>query len=320
VLALFVVPAVIVVAIVAVWVSLYWVAYKNEDAFRLAENLNGSSASRWQAASSLADMLRTPGNPASKDPKLAAHLARILEKELSSQSWTDEEVRLRGFLCRALGEFEVTEGLPVLLKAAALTPDSGDQGLADQQRVVKRSAIEGMARLAGRVGSEKLAENTAVIPTLIRAAPLDAREWAIGSAAAYALGVIGGEAALDHLVSLLRHPHPNVRQNAACGLARWGDARGEAVLAEMLDERPLKFQDPVRLTTDEIESRQDVIDRIQTALAAITRMAEVNPEARLSGVEAELGRLAESGTDAGLRLRARGALNVLADRKSSAVP
>jgi HEAT repeat protein len=52
--------------------------------------------------------------------------------------------------------------------------------------------------------------------------------------AALALGMIGGDAALDALIGLLRDPEPSVRWRAAMGLGQARDVRGIAPLEALL--------------------------------------------------------------------------------------
>ena len=57
-----------------------------------------------------------------RNAEAASHLARILDREIdqagTSDGMQEEQITLRYFLARALGEFEVSEGVDVLLKAA----------------------------------------------------------------------------------------------------------------------------------------------------------------------------------------------------------
>src|SRR6476620_5894792 len=119
---LFVVPAVIVLLIVGVWLTVSWLVHRTrpED---LVKGLQGSGVARWQRASELADILRNKRFAAFKrNANSAADLAGILKREVetagSGDGMDEKNVMLRFFLCRALGEFEVREGLDELLFAA----------------------------------------------------------------------------------------------------------------------------------------------------------------------------------------------------------
>src|SRR5262245_32402185 len=141
---LFVVPALIVMAIVGIWVSLSWLVQRatiNPD--KLIEGIeHGPGVARWQRASELADMLNSKRYASLKrDGKEANHLAQILDREIDqSKDGNDgqESATLRYFLARALGEFEVTDGIDVLLKAAETKRTPNDD-------LVRHCAIEAIA-------------------------------------------------------------------------------------------------------------------------------------------------------------------------------
>src|SRR5215203_4713335 len=116
---LFVVPALIVMGIVGLWLSLNWlVRSATIDPKRLIAGIeSGPSVARWQRANELADMLNNRRNVDMKrDPKLASQLAGILDREIEqSKDGRDsqEQATLRHFLVLALGEFEVPDGTNV---------------------------------------------------------------------------------------------------------------------------------------------------------------------------------------------------------------
>src|SRR6185369_16534017 len=106
------------------WLMFSWLVHrtsmKPED---LIQGLQSSSVARWQRASELADMLRDERFSDFKDsPSAAGMLAAILDRDIDDASsdggMDDESVNLRYFLCRALGEFRVHDGMDVLVKAA----------------------------------------------------------------------------------------------------------------------------------------------------------------------------------------------------------
>jgi hypothetical protein len=247
---LFVVPFCIVTIIVMVWLAFHWVALKGTDAASDIEQLSRNNDARWQAAANFADRLRNPRNAAlRRDSESARKVAAILQGELEQDLAGDGDsvqhaVNFRLYLCRALGEFEVADGLPVLLDAAA---GKGAGATHEQENLpVRRAAMAGLSVLISNVRSrgDTPADDPfeGVLPVLSAAA--GQRE--LGAAgpdevaslrytAAFALGVLGGADALDQLVQLLIDANPDVRYNAACGLARHGDARAEIILVEMLD-------------------------------------------------------------------------------------
>lgn len=226
---LFVVPAIIVTLIVLVWVLFNWLAHMGSDPHQYLEQIRKQNANSWIAAHNLAEELRT--KPALRqDAGVAKDLGAMLTESIDTGGFSKDDVQLRVFLCRALGEFTVPDGLPALLKAAHTQRREEDLD-------VRRSALEAIALLVSHVRESKTStsplDESELLPTLLKASRED--QDALREGAAYALGVLGGEAANARLIELLTDQQPNVRFNAATGLARQGRAEALPVLMEMLD-------------------------------------------------------------------------------------
>ncbi len=236
ILQLFVIPMIIVSIIVMVWLMFSWLAHMGSNPRELVRDLKNPNEASWQRALTLADLLRNPDHEDLKrDVGMARELASVLESQLAEESFDETSIRLRMFLCRALGEFKVPEVLPALLQAATIERNPAELD-------VRRTALEALALYATNNPDESLATN----PQCMEAIKLASRERSdvagekqiradLRSTAAYVLGVIGGEEALDRLVILLDDPYTNTRYNAAAGLCRHGDSRAIPVLLEMLD-------------------------------------------------------------------------------------
>ena len=232
---LFLVPAVIVAIIVAVWLSFHWLAHLGSDPQALVRTLRRDNEGRWQAALNLANDLRGPGGgPLKADETLARDLGKVLDDEVTSGRTGEQTQTLRIYLCRALGEFTTPVAAPPLVRIA-----SGD---GDPQ--VVRAAVEGLALLASNV---RTALGPAVggddaLTTQMRDAVLAAsrsQDAAVRGSAAFALGVIGGEPAVDRLLELVVSGEndaksSDVRFNAATSLARLGRSEAFEPLEEML--------------------------------------------------------------------------------------
>jgi hypothetical protein len=235
-LQLFLIPLIIVMIIVMVWLLFSWLAHLGSDPRELVRDLRVINESSWQKANTLSDMLRNREYDHLKDDEeLAGELADVLLLDLKSGESDEKRLRMRIFLCRALGEFRVDAGVPGLVEAAG----SNDR---DGHMDVRYAALEALAVLAYNVGPERLAEDPAVLEVLLEASrersdspDLERRLGELRSTAAFTLGVIGGEQALERLRRMLADPHPNARYNAATGLARHGDPEAVPVLLEMLD-------------------------------------------------------------------------------------
>lgn len=147
---LFVVPAVIVSIIVVVWLLFNWLAHMGEDRQSYINALRRDNAGRWQAAVNLANALRRPNNPLKHDPEFAGELSALLSAELeqADERQSENDVRLRVFLSRALGEIHEPESLPALL-AATRAPQDADLP-------VRVAALQALAVLASNLDDETL--------------------------------------------------------------------------------------------------------------------------------------------------------------------
>jgi hypothetical protein len=228
---LFVVPAVIVTIIIIVWAAIHWLAQLGNDPQGYVRALRRNNEGRWQVAFNLAGDLRGPGGAALKnDVGLAGELASILADEVDggrtkAAGHPGEQARaLTGYLCRALGEFSVPEAAPPLAARAA---DSADPQTA-------QAAVEALAVLADNLATahREFADPEAVTKAVLQASHSDVD--GLRSAAAFTLGVVGGDAASGRLGQLVDDADDAVRFNAAIGLVRQGRPEAWDTCAEML--------------------------------------------------------------------------------------
>ena len=312
ILQLFIVPGVIVVVVVMIWLMFNWLAHKGNDRDAFVRDLQRNNEARWQAAVNLANALNAERG--SKEPKLAGdhelakQLAGILDKEIDAGSLDERPITLRIYLSRALGQFQVDDGLPTLIKAAGTQRE-------DVESDVRRAAIEGIALLADNLppGDTAFAENEKLTEVLFAAAKdTDPRTR---STAAVALGVIGGQMYLDRLRGMLDDSNPDVRYNAALRLAQHGDAAAVPVLDEMLD--------PSEQAGVETEKQEDMRPRKRVvisgnALRAVQQLVAKNPAADLGPLPATIEKLRDSTGATDVRLEATTTLRQLQDRGAGA--
>ncbi len=231
---LFVVPAVIVVAVVCLWLLVTSLATSDaENPEKIVQALRSSNQDRWQEAYELANMLQIEKRypKLKQNSELAGELAELLNEEIDAEQTDENSVKLRCFLCSALGSFQVDEGLDDLLKAAR----------DDSERDVRRDAINAIAMRAQHLANQnppRLLEHEDLVETLVALA--NQPDDLIRSQTAYALGVITLPAdadprLTDELEKLADDLYADARYNAALALSRKGNLRAVEAVAEMLD-------------------------------------------------------------------------------------
>lgn len=280
---------------VLVGLTLRWATGPGRDVDAVVEQLAEGGRGRWPAAVNLAAVLHEDGNPALKrDAALARRLAEILRREIRAGRHQQQELLLRVYLCRLLGEFRIADPLPVLLLAATTQRTEAEVE-------VRCAALEAIAVLAFNVRSAaggELRDHPGLLPGLLAAAA--AREQRVREAAAFTLGVIGGRGAQDRLDTMLADEAAEVRYNAATGLARHGNPKCIDVLLEMLDAGASDArQDPRRAIV------------LRNALEAVDQLAAASPGGQLDRLREPVERLARGPAGARIRVKAREALHRL---------
>lgn len=292
ILQLFVVPAIIVMIIVTIWWMFNWLAHRDNDPQDYVRALRRDNEARWQAAVNLANALQSDrgrGERSMKfDTTLAADLSRILEDELKEGSLEEGPITLRVYLCRALGEFAVPDGLPVLVKAAATERNS-------HENEVRRAALQAIALLHENMKSHARSGpprkfTDLQLDAVLHKAARDS-DSLVRSAAAYTLGVLGRDSDKAELRRMVSDTYPDVRFNAATGLARHGDPAATDVLLEMLD--------PDERAGVNIEKQREAQDykraMIQmNALEAVSQMVSKRPQEDYGQIEQAISQLLKS--------------------------
>jgi HEAT repeat protein len=294
---LFVVPAVIVCMIVIIWFAVTWMARGGEDPKQYVDDLQRSGPARFQTANNLAAALADKRHEELKhDTAAAQKLADILTAEINGGSMQEQDVTLRQFLCKALGEFYVPTGVPVLLKAATTQRKEAEIH-------VRRAAIESLAVLAGHLQEQKSPQkldDPELESTLLKLST--DTDPTIRYTTAMALGVIGGKPLVERLHELLRDENIDVRYNAALGLARQGDEAAVPMLLAMLE--PVQAD---AIATEKVSAAQDYkrVAILSNAMRATVRLHKLSPNADIKDLTAAIEKLSASGEDERTRLDAK---------------
>lgn len=262
---LFLIPALIVMAVVAVWALFGQLAHSENDWKQLTAAISSSNElRRWPAAEGLAQLLRneelsppTDREPLAKNPIVADSLTEMLSQSLASTSNSDEDIRHQEFLARMLGAIDADEKtLPVLAEAMK---DSHDI-------VVRKSSLMAIALIAGRHFDDATGYSAAVAagvsiptlsernlplmtPTISDAAVLEQLRRAaqdpdvvVRHLAGYALANVSGSDSLEQLRVMLTDGNRQAQANAAIGLARNGSVDAVPTLIQLLTTSSAPFQ------------------------------------------------------------------------------
>jgi HEAT repeat protein len=274
---LFVVPALIVIMIVALWLAFNWLVRSTEQGPKeLIQGIEqGPNVARWQRARELADLLQDKRYPEFRQShESATELARMLNREIDQAQMADEDIAFRKYLVRALGEFDVEEGTDALLKAAKTNRNPADQKVRDAAIQAIAVRIYNLSKLNPPV---QLA-TAELEPTLLELA--GDTDPVIRFQAAYALGQLGTPAAIKQLQAMVDDPDAGTRYNAAVALAHRGDVKSIDTLTEMLD---MSEQAGVRNETEDGKPfKRTVI--IVSAIDAAHALARQNPKANLTPI------------------------------------
>jgi hypothetical protein len=284
---LFVVPALIVMLIVAVWLAFNWLVRSTEQGpQQLIQGIEqGPNVARWQRARELADLLQDKRYPEFRQShESAIELARMLNREIDQADMADEDIAFRKYLVRALGEFDVTDGTDVLLKAAKANRNPADQKVRDAAIQAIAVRVYNLSKLDPPVQLE----TAELEPTLLElAADTDP---VIRFQTAYALGHIGTPAAIKQLEAMVDDPDAGTRYNAAVALAHRGNIKSIDTLAEMLD---MNEQAGVRDEKEEGKPFKRTV-LIVSAIDAAHALAQQSPKANLKPIVSALEQIASA--------------------------
>lgn len=271
---LFLVPALIVMAVIAVWAMFGKLADSGADWTQLVAELgSGNEHRQWRSAQELAQLLRndqisppTDRPPLSEIPEVADALVDLLTKSLNTANPSEEELLQQKFLARALGSLNADEKtLPVL--AIALQPT--------RDLAVRESSLMSVTTIMGRRFDREIGYQTAdtgknnmEIPVRkplaeglledeellkqIQTASQDS-EPMLRSLAAYALGSISGPESIDLLRVMLLDGDSRTRANVVMSLARNGVAEAVPELLRILADSMKPFPNDETKFEDESE-------------------------------------------------------------------
>ena len=282
---LFLIPALIVMAVVAVWALFGKLADSDNDWKQLATELSSSNEHRrWRAALGLAQLLQNEQiypsqdqEPLAKNPLVVDSLTKLLSESLASTTNTDEDIRHQEFLARTLAALDADEKtLPILA-----------EGMKDSRNIeVRKSSLMSIAAIAGRHFDDATGYSAAVAagsaaPSMsARRLPLTAptisdsnvleqlrrsaqdSDPVVRHLAGYALGNVSGPDSLVQLRVMLTDGNRLAQANAAIGLARNGSVDGVPTMIQLLTTSLTPFEYQPDLTTKD-EAAPDAVQQAE---------------------------------------------------------
>ena len=237
---LFVFPALIVMAVVAIWWMFGLIAVGEQDWRKLLQDLQSQNLHvRNRAMYGLAQVLDQDSRRGEQGQNLRANreiaqgLADQLILELKRNSTSREGVAIQEYLTRALGMMDALDAITPALQMALESQRDID---------IRKSAVVSLSFVAGRAKERgQPLKDPAVIESLIQLSgdsiPV------MRQTAAFALGLFDSPEATHQLEVLLESSDEMTGINAAIGLARSGSTKGFAVMRNALST-PVAESDP----------------------------------------------------------------------------
>lgn len=301
ILQLFVVPALIVLAVIGVWTLFGRMAGGEQDWRQLVQELDSSNPHiADRAMFGLAQLLDVDnrrgddGQHLAQNPDVARALAKSLKLRLDSRQVDNKLVGSQVYLTRSLGLLDVPgETLPVL--TTALSDDFDIE--------VRKGALASIAMVSGRAWErEQPVSDTGVVNALIDVS--QESDAGLKRAATFALGLMEDERAMQRLEVLLEDPTDMMTTvNAAIALCRHHSTAGYPVFVRALSA-------PADSTT--VEAQHDRLLILRNSLKAVGDLsADFTPEQRQELLRLTKN-LADHDAEVRLRVDAQAAASALA--------
>ncbi|MDA1164805.1 MAG: HEAT repeat domain-containing protein [Planctomycetota bacterium] len=316
---LFLVPGLIVAAVIAVWALFGQLSSSEQDWRQLvAEVRSNNEHRRWRGATGLAQMLRSDvelgesGNKLSTNPQIAKELATLLIELLNEPAQDEELTSQQSFLTRTLGWLDsLDDSIPALLQAMD----------AKYEVIVRSDALRSIALIVGRAkDNDQPLERPELTERLLEVS--QDSDPLIRQVAAFTLGLIPGGSVDQRLRVMAEDRDLNTRINAAMAMSRRGMADAVPALLGLLTSAT-KPVDPASMDGDtEVEKQirarsqenmnQVVLGNALTALRNLS--ASLTDEHRAQAI-ALCRPLAENAANIKIRIEAGVTLKALSNEE-----
>ncbi len=207
----FLIPFMIAIFGATFFLLFKFITYETNDASELLNQVKiGSASKRWQSAFELSKLLNTPDR-IPKDISFKNQMVSIYKHSIH------DDPLVRSYLALAMG-----------MTGDSFYDQTILEGLEDENIESRIAAIQAMGMIKSKIGTEKLlfiADNCKNTQEKL--------------AATISLGLIGDDKATSHLINLLEDEEPNIRWDAAIGLAKMGNNSGLYIIESLLDREYL---------------------------------------------------------------------------------
>ncbi len=271
---LFVVPAVIVMIIVAVYVLFGRLASGEADWRQLVTDVRSENTHvRWRSALTLAQVLqddalrKEKGQQLATTPEVASALTQVLSDLLKKKTPNEEESQQTDYMLKAVGLVDVPEtAVPVLLTATEGT----------RNREIRKQAMNSLAAICGRafVDRNKPINMPELTNRIIEISKES--ETLFRHQAAFILGTLSVPEAVDRLTVMLEDSDQMARVNAAVGLARQNSTAGIPTLEKLFGEAAAWKLDPSAVKNDEQATQH--FERVMLVTNGMLAIQNLSPQ------------------------------------------
>ena len=296
---LFLVPAMIVAAVIGLYLLFGKLAAGDTDWRQLVSDIKSDNPNvRWRAALNLAEGLDADesrgleGQQLASIPEIATALNDLTIQQLKSTLRNEEQKQQLAFLLKALGRMDAVEQIRPALKASL------DQ---TQETEIRKQALQAVAMIAGRKSKKEPLTDQELIDAVISAS--ESPDPVLRQHGAFAMGLIGGPSGESRLGELLEDPDEMTRINAAIGFARQGSPRGLDVFRQVLKQSANWPAQPNGPKDVEASFERQLI--LRNTLLAIEQLGPTLGDQDRTELTAALKELESTLPDQALRLRTK---------------
>jgi len=343
---LFLIPALIVVAIIGVWALFGKIAASDANWEQLVSELGSTNTHRrWRAANHLSQLLHNEqltdapeSERLSTRREVALALTTLFRTSLESHSTQTDDINHQEFLARTMGALDV-DGLVLPVLAECLDPK--------HETAVRKTGLMSVVMIAGRhfakaTGQLMTPDRSSGLPELTplaEAAGLPLKQPCIQNErvleqlataaqdpdaslrhlAAYALGLVSGPDSMEQLHVMLLDSDISTQANAAIALARNADPVGIPVMIKLLKQGANRMSQANFAKFSAKEQQAELARRsfeepavLTNCITAVGRLWPAIPENQQAELKQLLQKLAGEHKLAGVRLQAKSLLREIA--------